>query len=266
MFFFGSHEDAIQNDNMALLGGPSKTMTENSSRFRWDLMGEEPPRQMLFLTSILVILLHLLMVQWLMKSEEITNEAKPLVMGVTMIRIPAAKPAVAPSPPAPPIEKKPLPKKTPPKPVEKKPPPVVQKAPDFAPSQPATETPQPVSQPATSQAASSAPSSSSETTATAASEQFTEANFSANYAQNPKPAYPAIARSRGWTGKVLLKVKVSAEGLAEGVELKQSSGHEILDEAAIEAVKEWRFIPAKRGTTPVASSVIVPVDFKLKNN
>jgi protein TonB len=45
----------------------------------------------------------------------------------------------------------------------------------------------------------------------------------------------------------------------------RSSGHDMLDESAIEAVKKWRFIPAKRGETPVASSVIVPIIFTLRD-
>ncbi len=72
-----------------------------------------------------------------------------------------------------------------------------------------------------------------------------------------------MAKSRGWTGKVMLRVQVSAQGLSDSVAVDQSSGHEILDEAAVEAVKQWRFIPAKRGETPVASSVIVPIIFNL---
>lgn len=225
------------------------------------LLGEERPRDMLLLLGMLVILLHLWLVQWLTQSNDITNPAKPLVMAVSMITVAAPKQAVAPPQPVPPPpEKKPLPKKAPPKPIEKKPPPVVQKAPDFAPSEPTAE-PQQASQPSTN----SAPAV-SESKAAATSEQFTEANFRANYAHNPKPEYPSIARSRGWTGKVLLKVRVSADGLSESVEVEQSSGHDILDENAIKAVKQWRFIPAKRGETAVASSVIVPIAYSLNNN
>jgi protein TonB len=100
-------------------------------------------------------------------------------------------------------------------------------------------------------------------TTAADTEPFTEANFRANYASNPKPEYPATARSREWQGKVKLRVQVSAEGLSDTVRVEKSSGYDMLDECAVEAVKRWRFIPAKRGETPVASSVIVPIDFSL---
>jgi protein TonB len=56
---------------------------------------------------------------------------------------------------------------------------------------------------------------------------------------------------------------VSAEGRAASVSLKQSSGFAPLDAAAENAVRRWRFIPAKRGETPVAASVVVPVEFRL---
>jgi protein TonB len=39
----------------------------------------------------------------------------------------------------------------------------------------------------------------------------------------------------------------------------------MLDESAIDAVEKWKFIPAKRGETPIASSVIVPIIFKLND-
>ncbi|MCQ8104076.1 energy transducer TonB [Methylomonas sp. SURF-2] len=228
-------------------------------------MGEERPRDMLLLFMTLVLLIHIWLLTVLMKPEQEITQAEPLVMEVSMIAMSAPKPAVEPPKPAPPPPPKPTPppKQPPkPKPVVKKPPPVVQEAPDFAPFEPTTPAPRD-SQPTAN--TSSTAASTSEAAATKEAPAFTEANFRANYAHNPKPEYPAIARSRAWQGKVLLRVKVSAEGLSDAVTVEQSSGHEILDESAVEAVKKWRFIPAKRGDTPVASSVIVPIDFKLRN-
>jgi len=96
-------------------------------------------------------------------------------------------------------------------------------------------------------------------------ESFTEANFDATYASNPKPVYPQIAKRRGWEGKVLLKVEVSTQGLSVSVTVHQSSGHVDLDEAAVAAVENWRFIPARRGNADVVSSVIVPIVFTLND-
>ena len=63
-------------------------------------------------------------------------------------------------------------------------------------------------------------------------------------------------------GTVFLFVQVSAEGTAVTVQVRQSSGFERLDEAALAAVRQWRFVPAKRGAVAVAASVIVPIQFK----
>jgi len=86
----------------------------------------------------------------------------------------------------------------------------------------------------------------------------------AAYLSNPKPAYPALGKRMGLEGTVRLKVLISREGSALQIEIAQSSGHEILDKAAIEAVRNWRFTPAHRGDSPVDEWVQVPVAFRLK--
>lgn len=91
----------------------------------------------------------------------------------------------------------------------------------------------------------------------------TEARFDADYLNNPPPVYPVLSRRRGEQGKVLLLVQVSAQGTAERVEIHAGSGHARLDSAALEAVKRWRFVPARRGDAAVAASVVVPVVFRL---
>jgi protein TonB len=87
--------------------------------------------------------------------------------------------------------------------------------------------------------------------------------YNAAYLSNPKPAYPLAARRRGIEGKVLLRVEVSPGGECLHAELKKSSGHDMLDQAALEAVRKWRFVPARRGNSAVAAWVEVPIAFKL---
>lgn len=275
----------MQNNTSAFFSGSSTSPANVGQRLLAAFLGEERPRDMLILLAILVLLLHVWLFTELMRPEEKVTEAKPLVMEVSMVVIPAAKPAPAPAAPVkpaeppkppkplptPPPEKKPLIKKnTKPKVVEKKPVPVVQKSPDFAqfePFEPFKPTEPTKQDSSSSSSKTNSPSTASSTASTTSSNSsnFTEANYRANYAHNPKPDYPTIAKSRGWQGKVLLRVKVSAQGLSDAVTVEKSSGHELLDESAIEAVKKWRFIPAKRGDTPVASSVIVPIVFTLRN-
>ncbi len=91
----------------------------------------------------------------------------------------------------------------------------------------------------------------------------TEARFDADYLNNPPPVYPAMSQRKGEQGKVLLLVQVSAQGTAERVEIRASSGHLLLDSAALEAVKRWRFVPARHGDRAVAASVVVPIVFRL---
>jgi len=87
--------------------------------------------------------------------------------------------------------------------------------------------------------------------------------FSAAYLHNPPPSYPAAARRLGVEGTVMLKVLVSKEGKALEIEVAQSAG-EILDKSAVEAVKNWRFVPARRGDVPYDEWVHVPLAFRLK--
>lgn len=89
------------------------------------------------------------------------------------------------------------------------------------------------------------------------------ARFDADYLQNPKPVYPAMSRRQGEEGKVVLRVRVSTQGAALSVEMKQSSGFTRLDEAARAAVEKWRFVPARQGNEAVESSVLVPLNFTL---
>jgi len=87
--------------------------------------------------------------------------------------------------------------------------------------------------------------------------------FGAAYLNNPKPQYPPFARRMGIQGTVMLKVLVSKDGFSLKVQVAQSSGADVLDEAAAEAVKKWRFVPARRGDIPVDEWVQVPIAFHL---
>jgi len=91
-------------------------------------------------------------------------------------------------------------------------------------------------------------------------------SFNAAYLRNPVPRYPASARRAGTQGTVTLRVQVTLEGLAARVEIEKSSGSPHLDAAALEAVKAWRFVPARQGTEPVESWVLVPIVFRLEGS
>ena len=85
------------------------------------------------------------------------------------------------------------------------------------------------------------------------------------YLRNPAPAYPADSRRNREEGRILLRVLVNRDGRPETVQLQQSSGYPGLDQAALDAVQRWRFVPAQRGDTPVSAWVAVPVVFRLRS-
>lgn len=97
----------------------------------------------------------------------------------------------------------------------------------------------------------------------AASAAHISARYDAAYLENPAPAYPRVSRRRNEEGKVVLRVAVRADGRADKVEVATSSGHPRLDDSARETVAAWRFVPARDGETPVASTLLVPIVFRL---
>jgi len=89
--------------------------------------------------------------------------------------------------------------------------------------------------------------------------------YNAAYLSNPPPTYPVSARRRGIEGTATVRAEISATGECLRAELRNSSGAEILDRAALEAVKKWRFVPARRGNQAVVAWVEVPITFQLEN-
>ena len=61
----------------------------------------------------------------------------------------------------------------------------------------------------------------------------------------------------------MLRVFVTPEGTAGEVRIQSSSGSPLFDEAALEAVRQWRFVPARQGDNAVAAWVQVPIVFRL---
>jgi len=168
------------------------------------------------------------------------------------------------------IPPKPLPMETPPvrttrEPVKPAPKPVIEPLPlqkpiltappDVPPSPAATVVPEQKPAPAPEVPRQPAP--------VVAPAPVTPPRSDAAYLNNPRPVYPLAARRRGDQGTVLVRVVVTADGLAANVALEKSSGHPSLDDAALGAVKSWRFVPARQGGQSVESPYVVPVVFRL---
>lgn len=84
------------------------------------------------------------------------------------------------------------------------------------------------------------------------------------YANTP-PRYPAASRRLGEQGRVLLAVLIDVDGRVQDASVRQSSGYSRLDRAALEAVRGWRFEPARRAGKPQAVWHEQPVVFDLKD-
>ncbi|MBX3654656.1 MAG: energy transducer TonB [Ramlibacter sp.] len=86
----------------------------------------------------------------------------------------------------------------------------------------------------------------------------------ADYLQNPKPAYPAISKRLGEQGKVVIRVLIGTDGTAQKAEIRQSSGYDRLDQAALTTVQRWRYVPGKRNGVAEAMWFNIPINFVLE--
>jgi len=98
-------------------------------------------------------------------------------------------------------------------------------------------------------------------TGASAQEGYSEAM--PRYRENRPPVYPGTARQRGHEGDVLIAAEIRADGRIGTVRVKCSSGYASLDDSALEAVRAWRFEPARRMGAAVDAWVEIPIRFKL---
>lgn len=186
-------------------------------------------------------------------------ETLPEPIMISLLSAPQATPQ-KPMPPVRPVakEQKPVKKKV--KPISKPVVPLIKQA-----SQPIIPPAEQASTPAT---AANSPVAEQQTQTTnnkpSETQSYQSPSFNAAYLNNPAPNYPSVSRRLGEQGLVLLRVQVTTDGTAGSVELQTGSGSARLDEAALEAVKKWQFVPAKRGDQPVSASVVVPVRFSIE--
>jgi protein TonB len=203
----------------------------------------------------IALLLHVIAVVALLQYAQVRSaltNAVPLMVSI-VTPPPVEKPTVLPKP----LPVKPRVQQV--KPVE--PPPILTAAPEapapqIAPPPPPPAPPQPVPVEVVAPVVS---------VPAAPAARVTPPSFSADYLRNPPPAYPAAARRRGEQGKVILRVLVNAAGGADQVEIRKGTGHSTLDAAALDAVRQWKFVPARQGDQPVAAWVLVPITFTLES-
>lgn len=85
----------------------------------------------------------------------------------------------------------------------------------------------------------------------------------ADYLQNPRPTYPAMSRRQGEQGKTIVRVLIGVDGVPKQTELAKSSGFTRLDQAALDAIMRWRFVPGKRAGVPESMWFNIPINWVL---
>lgn len=217
----------------------------------------------------LAIALHVAWLGYMPATEYKSPPTPPQAIMVDWVGATEAKsPAPPPPKPAPAVEK-PV-KKVAPKPKSKAPEPkplltVNKDAPaEMTAPVPEPEPPQPAadSAPQATTPAGNAAGGASENQSDQPA--LTLPNLHADYLNNPAPVYPDQSRRLGEQGRVLLRVLVNASGSVDQITLRKSSGYPMLDSAAQDAVKTWRFVPAKRGDQAATAWVVVPISFSLE--
>ncbi|WP_082638362.1 energy transducer TonB [Pseudomonas trivialis] len=218
--------------------------------------------QVYVMGGVAAVGIHLALLAWLQTdrpSKPLEVPTKPLAIAMQMV--------TPPSPPAPVQAPKPEPTPPPPPPP---PPPVAKPSP--APKAVAKATPRPAEP---KQVVAPAPPRDTPTKPFTPSANATPAPNPpaplpvtgpvgrAGYLNNPAPTYPPAAARRHQEGTAQLRVHVMPNGRPDTVEIASSSGSPALDEAALAAVRQWTFIPAKRGDTAIDGWVTVPLEFKL---
>ena len=221
-----------------------------------------PLRNRLLVVALVALAHALLAWSWVM----LPSISKPVRHEMSVSVTLPAPPQPAPPEPKPPEPKPPEPKPKPvvkPKPVE---PQRVQPAPQVAMPDAPEETPPTEDVSSAQPQPVEVPPAPAASAASAAQdrEPDREPDYQAAYLKNPVPSYPMVARRMGWQGRVVLNVEVLASGLPGQVKLYQSSGHDVLDNAAIKAVSSWRFVAARQNGQAVAKWFLVPIPFILK--
>ncbi|MDH6241559.1 TonB family protein [Polynucleobacter sphagniphilus] len=92
-----------------------------------------------------------------------------------------------------------------------------------------------------------------------------DADYKSESLRNAQPRYPIYSRKMRQEGVVIITAEVLTDGSATDVRMAASSGIKLLDEAALETVRQWRFIPAKRDGMPYVQRLRIPVTFSLNS-
>jgi protein TonB len=86
----------------------------------------------------------------------------------------------------------------------------------------------------------------------------------ADYLNNPRPPYPPMSKRLREQGKVVVRTLIGVDGTAQQAEIKQSSGFDRLDQAALATALRWRYVPGKRAGIAETMWFNLPFTFVLE--
>ena len=217
-------------------------------------------RNLAIASSVLIVHVAVL---WAMQTGLLRRAAEWVVPAEILVEFIEPPAPIMEAPPAPP-------RPAPVKPALAKPP-----TPAPAPAPVRTDTPQPlaIADPAPSPQApvgvmtpvvASPPVAAPVAMAPPAPARVEQPSSDADYLQNPRPSYPALSKRLGEQGKVVVRIFIDVEGKAQQADIKQSSGFDRLDQAALATAQRWRYVPGKRGGVSEAMWSSVPINFVLE--
>jgi len=90
-------------------------------------------------------------------------------------------------------------------------------------------------------------------------------DFNALSRYTPKPRYPRRALRKGLQGAVLVQIFIDEQGVPYNSKLLKTSGHKVLDDAALRGALDWRFTPARSGEVAIKSQNNQTFVFSLQN-
>jgi len=250
----------------------SFSSTRLLSKLSWRVLGS---------VAVTVVAMHVMAVAWLQgldaRDQKNIEPAQVTVELVAQqsLALPAqtaaeVPPANAPTPPTPPTPVEPEPEREPepepePKPeleLDPDPSQALERSLDTQPNVEPTPEPESAAQPKSAVMSESA--SEVERASDVLSAPTQGSTEAAQGLDNPVPPYPPEAYFDRLSGTVILRVRVNADGQVDELRVKQSSGHDILDDSAQSTVIDWQFKAAKQNGVEVAEWVEVPITFQLQ--
>lgn len=242
-----------------------------SDPLAWTVIDAAPPSRWRYAPAVLGVALAHVAAGWGLMQVDTVREQAAQVAPLFVNLISAAPPAPVPPPPLPPPPPPAPPEAPRPIPRPKPPPKVIAAAPTPSPAPPAFVAPAPTPEPppptvvevAPPPPAPPMPPSPPAPPAPPAQPRTVSAT-EVGFIEPPTIVYPSFSKRSGETGRVMVRVLIDVDGQPRQLSLEASSGHDRLDQAALNGVRKARFKPYTENGLPHPVWVLVPIVFELE--